>query len=48
MNDAMVSLELERLEYLDGESSDQTRIEALELILLDELVQVHGEKLEGE
>ena len=45
MDDAQVPLEFQSLQDLDCKPSYQVWIEALKVILLDKLVQVHREKL---
>ena len=47
MNDVLIALKLQSLQDLNGESADQTSRHALEVILLDELVEVHTQQLEG-
>ena len=40
MNDAMISLILQGLQYLDCKTSNQTKGDALEVIVFDEIVKV--------
>ena len=44
----MVTLKLQCLQDLDGKPTNQASGNTLEIILLDKLVQVHTEYLEGE
>ena len=46
MDDVVVTLELESLQDLDGEPSDQPRGDPLEVVLFDELVKIHAQDLE--
>lgn len=47
MDDAILVQQVQTLQNGVGELPDQREAEALELVLLDELVQVHAEQLEG-
>lgn len=47
MNDVLVALELERLKYLDGKSTDQPSGHSLKVVLLDEFIKIHAEQFEG-
>lgn len=44
----MVPLKFERLQDLDGETANETSRHSLEVVLLDKLVEIHAEELEGE
>jgi hypothetical protein len=48
VDDVMVTLKLESLQDLDGEPSNQPCGNTLEVVLFDELVQVHAQDLKGE
>jgi len=47
VDDAVALQRLQALQQRVGELADQRQAEALELVLLDELVQVHAQQLEG-
>lgn len=46
MDHVLFAQVLEGLENLNSESSDQTKIDSLEVIVLDELVEVDGKQFE--
>jgi hypothetical protein len=46
MDDVLLSQVLKRLEYLYSEPSDQAERNALEVVVLDKLIQVNGKELE--
>ena len=48
MDDVFVSEELECLQHLDCEASYQRKGHSLEVVVLDELVEVDREELEGD
>lgn len=48
MHKVVVRLELQRLQNLNGEASDQVLRDSLEVVLFEEIVQVDREQLEGD